>query len=126
MRKAAKKAAKKVPRRPAPEPEWQPATQEPLEPVESAKDFQKDGGKRNRLLAILRDPAFREAQEILRAELEPSGDLPIFFNPDNAAARYHQHAGMKYFMDGLRRLSKEPHEKKPLVGKQLTKELPDT
>lgn len=115
MRKVAKKAVKKVV-----EESWTPATQDPVEPGVSVVQFKKDGAKRSRLIGILRDPVFREAVEIIKDELEPRGDLPIFYKPKIAAARYHELAGMKYLTDGLRRLTKEHQETKPLKGRSLS------
>lgn len=125
MKKAAKKAAKKVPRRPAAEKpapaEWQPATEQPLELGESAKEFQKNGDKRNWLLAILRHPYFREAEAILKDEQEPRADLPIFLtDPTVCSHRFHQRAGLNYFIDGLKRLTKLPVEVKIPQPKRLS------
>jgi len=118
MKPAAKKAAKET-------PEWEAATMDPLILGESAPEFQKDGAKRNRLLAILRDPVFREAVAILEDEMKPRGDLAIFLKkPKVAAARFHQQAGLTYLTDGFRRLATEPKTPKAPQPKRLTTELP--
>ena len=115
MKKAAKEA----------DSEWSPPTPDPVESGLSAVNFQKDGAKRSRLMVILRDPVFREAHAILKDELEPRGDLAVFLGNETVSAhRYHQFAGMNYLVDGLKRLSKEPVERKILRGKTLTTELP--
>lgn len=133
MSKIAKKAAKKVPRRPPArtratllkDAEWSPATLEPIVLGEAAPAFQKDAAKRMKLMAILRDPVFREAMAILEDEIRPRGDLAIFLKkPEVAAARFHQQAGLIYLTDGFRRLTKEPQVHKVPQGKSLTKELP--
>lgn len=121
MKKVAKKSAKLPPS----PPEWAPVTPDPIILGESAPAFQVDGAKRSRLLAILRDPVFREAVAILKNELEPRGDLAIFLKETEVAAnRYHQFAGLNYLLDGFQRLAKEHRELKAPLGKSLTKELP--
>lgn len=121
MKKVATKSAK-FPPSPS---EWTPVTPDPVVLGESAPAFQKDGAKRSRLMAILRDPVFREAVAILKNELEPRGDLAVFLKESDVAAnRYHQFAGLNYLLDGFQRLAREHRELKAPLGKSLTKELP--
>lgn len=88
-------------------------------------DFQKNAAKRAKLNEILDDPVFREAVQILKTEIEPRGDLPLFMGNDTLSAnRYHQFAGFNYLTDGLERLSLEHQAPKVIPGKRLSTELP--
>jgi hypothetical protein len=97
-----------------------------------AETFSTNPDKRNALAAILRDPAFREALDILKDELEPeSSDKEALVNPQIAVSQRHQVAGANHVLKGLRRLATAPPQApkalpghKPLAdpNKPLTEE----
>jgi len=83
-----------------------------------AETFSTNPDKRAALVAILREPAFREAIDILKDELEPeASDKEAIVNPQIAVSQRHLNAGVNHIIKGLRRLaSAPPKAPKPLAG----------
>lgn len=76
--------------------------------------FAKDVERRNRLAALLLDPVFREAIDIVEDQMAPKTGLQSDAVPAIAAARFHQVAGAKDLLDKLNTLTREP-KKAPVV-----------
>lgn len=73
-----------------------------------AVTFAKDVERRNRLAALLLDPVFREAIDIVEDQMAPKTGLQSDAVPAIAAARFHQVAGAKDLLDKLKTLTREP------------------
>ena len=84
-----------------------------------ATDFSKDPSRRGRLEAILQDPVFVEALDIVEAQMEPQTGTQADAVPAMAAAKMHQVAGANELKKRLKSLTQEPREVKPLRGRQI-------
>ena len=87
--------------------------------------FSKDDTKRARLAAILADPVYREATDIVRDQMDPETGTQADVAPAVAAALYHQVAGAGQFRKKLRKLALELKPVKQLSGRRLAKSEDD-
>ena len=92
---------------------------------ERFSQFAKDPGRRDRLAAILSDPVFAEARDIVEDLMAPDTGKQADAVPAMAAAYYHQVAGANHFNKKLRDLTREPVEKKQPQAKKLATSIED-
>lgn len=88
---------------------------------ERFNQFVRDPGRREALAAILADPTFVEAKDIVDELMEPKIGTQADAAPAMAAAYYQQVAGANYFIKKLKELTREPKSPKQLTIKKLAK-----
>lgn len=85
------------------------------------EEFTKDPARREALARALADPALVEAIAIVEEMMEPKTKTQAEAVPAMAAAFYHQVAGANQFRNELKKLTREPVEKRTPKGKTLAK-----
>lgn len=89
------------------------------------ESFVLDPVKRDRLKAILSDPLFTEAVNIVDDMMSPKAGAATDSNQPLTIARFHQCAGANEFQQKLKSLTKEAAERKPLTPRKLAERPED-
>ena len=94
-------------------------------PLSPFIEFASDPKKRTELLAVLANPTFAEAIEIIDEMMEPKIGTQADVQPMIAAAKCHQVAGKNHFKTLLKRMTKEPTAREKVAGRSLAETADD-